>query len=249
MRLYEDIGFRIKSSRDLEQLAKLSLKLARKSYKTPYGYYLLYRDPSGAELWTQTDLKRNLIGMNPNYQGVTLQNVYLKKAFQRSNIKTAMDGSLLAIYQNDEVAFPFVFDVPNFLKSVPSSLPKLYSCNLVGFTQWMKCFKDAFAFLDYQKEKEPGTPLLSAKSFLPVGMKNKSSGEEEPYALLSGDVRKIYPRKNKLTRKTFYHLVVETLGFKLDVVVSSDKICRGLSVGNTIYGIFYLSGIPLHPPF
>ncbi len=248
MSLFENIGFQVKSSRDLESLARLSVKIAQKFYKTPYGYYALYRDPSGAELWTQTDKNKRPVGINVHYQGVAMQNLILKKAFQRSNAKTLLDGSLLAIYQEQDTAFPLVFDVPNFLKSVPTSLPRLYACNVVGFTEWIKCFKDAFAFLDYQKNEEPGTPLLSAKSFLPVGMKGKPAGEEEPYALLSGYVRKIYPRKNKLTRKTFYHLVVETLGFKMDIVVSPKKVCR-LSVGNTVYGVFYLSGRPLHPPF
>ena len=248
MSLLTNIGFPVKNSKELERLAKFITSIG-KVYIVPKGQYVFYRDASGAELWIQRNARKQIIGLTPFYQGITLQNLYLKNSFQRKNRLNPLDGSYFAIYNENDIIFPVVFDVPDYFRSQPHELPTIYTCSLVAFTINLNCFSNKAEFVEFQRTNEKGAPVISDRAFIPVGIKGKASGEEEPVALISGKIKKIYKRKNKLTRKIFYHIVLETLGIKIDVVASPDKICRNAREGYILYGLFHIFGRPLHPPF
>src|SRR5437764_13582301 len=67
---FSDIGFFVKTREDYEKLINDVNKIASR-IQTPKGDYLFYSDPSGAELWIQTDNSNNLLGMNPHFSGAS----------------------------------------------------------------------------------------------------------------------------------------------------------------------------------
>jgi hypothetical protein len=86
---------------------------------------------------------------------------------------------------------------------------------------------------------------FAAESFFPVGSITFHEDEENwkpsAHALLSGQIKSVQRCTNAYTGGSYYHLRVDCLGLKLDVLLKTEEIKTPPVVGGYIHGVFYLT--------
>src|SRR6185369_17635907 len=111
-----DIGFPTPDEQAINEMIMHVLEVA-KPIKSSHGFYLIYTDSSGAEIYLQGNFKEELVGFNPHFSGKGRRRVLLTRAIERDS--SELDGGFHAWANPPEEAsesgdYPFVFDVPDF---------------------------------------------------------------------------------------------------------------------------------------
>ncbi|MBK7708210.1 MAG: hypothetical protein IPJ30_21280 [Acidobacteria bacterium] len=215
-----DIGFPTPDETAINEMILHVLELA-KPIKAPQGFYLVYSDPSGAEIFLQGNFDQELVGFNPHFAGTSRRNVTLVGNIERDS--SDLDGGFRAVVDGSDVEF--VFDVPDF-RLVPEG----------GFPRAAEVQLTAFGSNDFKIGDE------SAEfSFVPAPIVDPEI-PPRPIATISGELVGFEKRKNELSGEEFYWLKVTTVGGDVDVVADPKWIRSEPSKGNTVSGTFWLSG-------
>ncbi len=231
------------------------------------GSYFCFSDPSGAQLWMQVNAERELIGMNPHFDGPSRRLVRLTRKVERDS--SPLDGGFYG-WANptrptpqpsetpDEDApaegdYPFAFDVPDFRVLGPMRFPHEIEVQLVAFaSDDFAVFDDEDVFADSQE----GEVKFASQSFIPTGLfTNNEEGEHDsslppqPFGLFAGVIAQCEKRQNGLTGEKFWWIAVDTLGGPVDVVVDADAVLNTTPrVGGVVSGSFFLSGRVMGAP-
>ncbi len=220
-----------------------------KPVKTSHGFYLIYTDASGAEIYLQGNFKEELVGFNPHFAGKSRRTVGLTKAIERDS--SELDGGFHAWAnpsdENVEISgeYPFIFDVPNFRTVENSEFPQTVEIQLTAFaSNDFKIFENDD---EYQKAQESELKYAS-KMFVPSGLFNFDSknwdekNPPRPVGMFAGEIKAFELKTNKLSGEKFYALLVETLGGDVDVVVDPKFVPQKPKIGGIVSGQFWLSG-------
>lgn len=243
-----DIGFPTPDEQAINEMIMHVLEVA-KPVKCTHGFYLIYTDSSGAEIYLQGNFNQELIGFNPHFAGKSRRRVGLTRAIERDS--SELDGGFHAwANPSDEDVetsgeYPFVFDVPDFRAVEIEAFPLTVELQLTAFaSNDFKVFTGEDA---YQAAQESELPYAS-KMFVPVGLFDfKSENLDEsnaprPVGKLAGEIRELELRTNELSGEKFYWLLVDTYGGEIDVVVDPKYVPEEPTVGGIVSGTFWLSG-------
>jgi len=217
--------------------------------KNSHGFYLVYTDASGAEIYLQGNFQQELIGFNPHFAGKSRRTVNLTKAILRDS--SELDGGFHAwANPQDGISesgdYPFVFDVPDFRAIENLELPSTVEIQLTAFAS--NDFKIFDNEDDYQKAQESELKYAS-KMFVPSGLFafDEKDGSIDlnvvrPIGMFAGEIKEFELKTNSLSGENFYALLVETLGGETDVVVDPKFVPEEPKIGGIVSGQFWLSG-------
>ncbi|MBS1794343.1 MAG: hypothetical protein JSS81_10845 [Acidobacteria bacterium] len=243
-----DIGFPTPDDQAVNEMIMHVLEVA-KPVKSAHGFYLVYTDPSGAEIYLQGNFDQELIGFNPHFAGRSRRTVALTKAIERDS--SVLDGGFYAWANPADGAaesgdYPFVFDVPDFRAFERPALPRTVELQLTAFAS--NDFKLYANDDDYQRAQESELKYAS-KMFVPSGLFgfNEADGGVDlnavrPVATFAGEIRACELKTNTLSGESFYALLVDTLGGETDVVVDPKYVPAEPMIGSIVSGTFWLSG-------
>ncbi len=243
-----DIGFPTPDDNAINEMIMHVLEHT-KPVKTSHGFYLIYRDSSGAEIYLQGNFKEELVGFNPHYAGKSRRTVGLTTSITRDS--SELDGGFHAWANPQEGLsesgdYPFVFDVPDFRTVENSGFPQTVEIQLTAFAS--NDFKIFENDEDYQKAQESVLKYAS-KMFVPSGLfaVDEKDGSRDlslarPVGMFAGEIKDVELKTNELSGEKFYALLVETLGGDLDVVVDPKFVPNEPQIGGIVSGQFWLSG-------
>ncbi len=246
----EHLGFVVKDKEDFRLLLKFAVRQGKR-YRNDKGFYVRYRDGSGAELWVQLDLQQRIVGVTPFFDGMALPTVCLtEKVPSKLSVLSGGFIAWAAPQKKDDpqsALYPFLFEAVNFQQVQLRYLPINYQVQLTAFPHEIQFFRNRGEYLEYQRQQpEP----MASKAFLPVGY--LEFGKVLPkgaYAWIAGEVLKSDVLFNYLTRKMYFHFFIQTLGMQMDVVCHPDYVPFRPDKGAVLNGLFWVGGKPLHPPF
>ena len=243
-----DIGFPTPDEQAINEMIMHVLEVA-KPFQVRQGFYLVYTDSSGAEIYLQGNFNQELVGFNPHFAGKSRRRVGLTRAIERDS--SELDGGFHAwANPSDENVensgeYPFVFDVPDFRAVEIMEFPRVAEIQLTAFaSNDLKVFESVE---DYQAAQESEFQYAS-KMFVPVGLfdfTNENWDENNtprPVGKLAGEIKQFELRTNELSGEKFYWLLVETYGGDVDVVVDPKYVPNEPNIGYIVSGTFWLSG-------
>lgn len=243
-----DIGFPTPDEQAVNEMIMHVLELA-KPVKSSHGFYLVYTDASGAEIYLQGNFNQELVGFNPHFAGTSRRQVGLTQTIERDS--SELDGGFHAWAnpsdENVEISgeYPFVFDVPDFRTVENLGFPRTVEIQLTAFGS--NDFKIFETEEDYQATQESELKYAS-KMFVPSGLfdfESKNWDENNPprpVGIFAGEIKDFELKTNALSGEKFYRFLVETLGGDVDVVVDPKYVSREPQIGGIVSGTFWLSG-------
>lgn len=204
---------------------------------TPRGNYFTAETPDGMQIWFEEDPddKNKVMDFNVHYKSSTRMKLILDGwAALRDN---GLYGIARMINDTGETEFPLNLDI------LDAGLFADYEGG--EFTVQIAAFGTDVSVFSDKKEFETVETGFAAESFIPVGTfpVGESDGYWEPsaYAMLTGVIKSVRRMVNGYTRGEYYHLLVECVGLKLDVLLDAEKISGEPIAGGYIHGTFYLS--------
>lgn len=244
---FSNIGFPVASPEDLQALIQKVYGIG-KVYPVEDGSYILYSDDSEAELWIQRNKQKQIIGINPHYNGLSRRTVCLTQSVEGKMSK--LDGSFHAWADPSEEdnpesgLYPFVFDVPDFKLIGEFQFPVNQEIQLTAFAKSLQSYASEEEFYANQTSE----PKFAACSFIPSGLFSSEKEDMEATAIFSGTIKTFEKKKNELSQCDFYWLLVDTLGGEIDVVADCSLFEKEPATGGIIHGEFWLSGQLINPP-
>lgn len=248
---FSDIGFTVSTQDEFYNLLRKAHNTSIE-VKTDAGVYSIYTDNSGAELYTQFNNSKKLIGANPHFKGKSKRRVCLTRTVERP--ATALDGAFHCWAAPDRAndpdsgVYPFVFDSPDFKTIGEISFPADFEIQLTAFAHELQVFDNEQEYSDSQTTEMK----FATQSFIPSGL--FSPGEEKdpdpPQAtgIFSGIILECERRTNQMSGADFYWLLVDTLGGEVDVVADPRFFEKEPQVNGVVSGHFWLSGRLINPP-
>jgi len=243
-----DIGFPTPDEQAVNEMIMHVLEVA-KPVKSSHGFYLIYTDSSGAEIYLQGNFNQELIGFNPHFAGTSRRTVVLTRAIERDS--SELDGGFHAwanpADENVEISgeYPFVFEVPDFRAVEVAEFPQISEIQLTAFGS--NDFQVFAGEEDYQKAQESELNYAS-KMFVPVGLigfDSKNWDEHNPprpIAKFAGEIKEFELKTNELSGEKFWWFLIETYGGDVDVVVDPKYVPAEPNTGGIVSGMFWLSG-------
>lgn len=240
-----DIGFPVQNEQDVNVLITETIKYVE-SIRCPQGFYLIFADSSGAEIYLQGNPDQELIGFNPHFDGESRRTVGLIRKVERDS--SELDGGFYAwanpVHNDAETGeYPFVFDVPDFRTAEINDFPIIKDIQLTAFaSNDFKIFADEKEFCADEELTN-----IAAKSFIPSGLFLPDENQTEiepprPIGIFAGEIKRFELKTNELSNENFYWFLVETLGGEVDVVADVKLIPVEPKIGGIVSGQFWLSG-------
>lgn len=237
---FSDIGFVVQDQEDYQWLLDTALQSGLPS-EVPEGYYILFNDVFGIQLYIQADRERNIVGVNPHFKGRSSFRVGILDLIDDPEFP--LDGRIQGWadpseddYQNG--LFPFIFDTPNY-RIVKEQLEKgmIRSFQITAFAHDIEWFASEEAY-DRAQDSEPH---MAAESFIPGTIFEDESRISE--AFFTGRILMSQRITNPLSGQDFLFMQVKTLGGILDVVADPELLETEPVVDGIIQGTFWLSGV------
>lgn len=212
-----DIGFPTPDETAINEMIIHVLEVAKPA-QVPRGFYLIYSDPSGAEMYLQGNLDQELVGFNPHFAGPDAIDLTLISAIERDS--SDFDGGFVARFGDTE----FVFDSPEFRMAEPENTPRETAVRLTAF---------ASNDLGVVETAEPEfTAVPSPEPEIP----------SRPIAVIKAEIVRVDRRTNVLSGQDFYSFeVISPIG-NLAVVSDPKWITNEPKPGDWVTGTFWLSG-------
>lgn len=248
-----DIGFPVKSDKDVNDILMKVMQELTQIPCPPRGFYYLFSDESGAELFLQADSAQDIIGFNPAFWGKSRRKIGLTKGIERDT--SELDGAFYGWVNPEDLGNPgeagdhqVVFDMPDFRLHEKIVLPKTADVQLTAFaSNNFAVYPSERAYLDAQIN-EPKTP---ARSFVATSLSGldtnagDDSGESIPpqaHGQISGGIKEFEVRTNGFTYQKFYWFLIETIGGEIDMVADPNLVKAEPKVGEIVSGNFWISG-------
>lgn len=248
-----NVGFGASSDEAFEELIN---QIYQQAYPVEVngGVYMVFADPSGAELWLQINEQNQFTGFNPHYRGQSKRRVRLTNEVERP--ESELDGAFYAwaepIADSEETEsgqYPFVFDLPDAQKYQHIRFPQDIDIQLTAFAQEITVFASEE---DFNKSQEDQELKWATQSFIPSGLfhPNEQSNPQpsQAYGIFTGIIKEVALKTNAFTQQQFYWLLTDTLGGTIDVVADPQYFDQAPQKNGVIQGQFWLSGDLLSEP-
>lgn len=236
---FRTIGYTVNSAEDLMRWASFAQSHGKKIDIPNKGAYYCLRSESGAELWAQSNLNNQIMGLHPGFSGVS--EIQIKAEPFINEQFTVLDGGYDCWLITDEQEYPLIFEAPNFCEIPTENNVIEYAAQVSAFAKEVSIFND-------QEEMNSDSKFGSwaSKSFVPIGtfpsLENDTDFTPGPIAFFTGFIKSVELRKNEITNVSFYWFLIDSLSAEYDVLVDPQLINKQPKVGQILAGKFYLSG-------
>jgi hypothetical protein len=240
---FSTLGFQIEREQDFVSLAE-QVAAEAESIKVKDGTYLRWTGAGGEELWLQLNAQDEVVGMHPHFSGPSRIKARVTGRVRRAD-DTDLDGAFHAwAAPNDDSVehgvYPFVFDVPDACVYSDFDVPGIALAQVAAFAHELSFFESEAAFQASQASAEL---KFGSKSFIPSGLfDDGDGGEPQAHAMFTGEVVEAATRLNRISGRSFYWALVETLGGRYDVVIDKSLLAAQPVAGGVLSGTFWLSG-------
>jgi hypothetical protein len=236
---FSDIGFTIQ---DESTFLNKIVATTKESVPFDSGKYIVYRDPSGAELWLQISEGDEFLGINPHYYGQSSRLVRIDRGEKRE----AMDGAFTCWVkprEKGEQDYPMTFDVPDFYTLPTWELPIEANIQITAFAHSIRISNEK-AWEEKAKTEERYA-MLAREAFIPSGQFTPDGKETNPptaNAILSGRVLAAEKKLNEFSGETYLWMYLKTLSAEIDVVCDLKLTKEIPEIGSIVSGSFWISG-------
>ena len=257
---YNNIGFKIESKEEMRDFIPQACEAAEIALEVAQGKYGYWSPGNGVEVWINLDTENNLTQCTPHFAGEGRFRVGVTNFFMDEEYP--LEGSFYAMADpsgNDAKTgtCPVVIDIVDFAAaSARVNCPQIVTLQVAAFAHELKCYPDDASFKEEQrvkrkkeeesKAKKEGKDeiLFSPEFFIPAGLFGVPENEHPcARAVFAGHVQKVEKVVNTFSGRSFYWLLVRTLGGPtLDVVVDPADVEGAPVVNGVIEGDFWLSG-------
>lgn len=227
-----DIGFPVKSEEDVNQILMDVLSDIEQMACQPFGFYYRFRDPSGAQLFLQSNPEQELVGFNPAFDGSVSQTLSLIRMLERDT--SELDGGYVARSVSGGAAF--VFDVPDFRRVSPGEMPFEAEVELTAFASNDLSVVSGSGL----PEGEFVRPLRDTEDAL-----FEDDAENPPpqaHVSIAGTINTAEKRANAQSGSEFWVLSVDAGEIALSIVADPAHLTEKPETGDSISGSFWLSG-------
>jgi hypothetical protein len=238
---FSTIGLIINTDAELLACVEQVMPSAEK-LESPHGTYYRWADPSGAELWIQTNAENELIGVNPHFGGRSRVKVLLTHAIDGAS-PNPLDGRFhgwadpAKATPDSSGAYPFLFDAPDAACHQGLTFPSEVDVQVAAFAHDIQVFANPKAF----EATQTGDTWHTSQSFIPSGLMGSShAGRAE--AAFNGHVIRSERRANRLSGAEFVWCLVSSTGGTFDVVADVELLPKLPPAGAVICGGFWLTG-------
>lgn len=238
------IGFPLERPEELGELAdQVGPKASALALKK--GTYFRYTGAGGEQLWLQVNADREIMGMNPHFDGPSRIRVGVTARVSRAS-DTELDGAFHAWASPAdnpmEGEYPFIFDSPDAALYPDLEVPSIVEAQITAFAHELSLFDSEAA---YDAANTGEGPKLASRSFIPSGLfiePGQQGGEPAAEAVFTGQILQFETRTNEHTGHPFLWALVDTLGGQFDVVADPALVEQPPVVGGFLSGSFWLSG-------
>lgn len=205
------------------------------------GYYIRWEVGQGVELWAQANERRELLWLNPHFNGSALFEMSLTDHIRRAD--TPLEGAFFGWVNPpaadlDDGDYPLVFDTPDDARHRHLPLPHRCQVQMAAFAHRLDVFADEAAFTAAQE----GGQQFPVESFIPTGTYVPPTQLPTAAAVFSGRILAANVRINPVTNLIFHWVRVKTAGGEIDVVADPQVIVGQVEEGRIVSGSFWLSG-------
>lgn len=243
MNHFDNIGFIAKNESEFQQIIGHVAESLTARYPHPKGWYGVYHDTSGAELWLGVNHEHSLDNVELHLQGYLKQQIGVSSLIQYDDQTGAILGWIngTEFLDNECVdgVAPLVFCVPDFFRLPENMINKSFKFQLSAFAQEVKVFENE---TEFDKSQENEEMPWAANAFIPSGMFVDEGVPYQPYAIFNSTVQSVELKINSFTNQPFYHCTLKTLDMELDAALAVSFFDKPLKVGNIITGTYWLSG-------
>lgn len=224
-----DIGFPVAGEQDVNQLLMDVLARVEEIPCPPLGWYYRFQDPSGAEIYLQTNRDQELIGFNPGFAGRHVIQVDLLGPVLRDT--SELDGGFIC---RTDSGVRFVFDMPDFRRYRAESFPVRVQLELTAFaSNDLICIPGKQPPVEYE---------LSMLSPLPEGNEADDSAAPQAHAAIAGEVVRAARLTNTLSEQDLIEMSASTPLGVINVVADPGLLKGVPEPGDGIKGSFWLCG-------
>ncbi|MCO6510223.1 MAG: hypothetical protein J5I65_05460 [Aridibacter famidurans] len=228
-----DIGFPVNDDEDVNQMLMDVLAGIQQVSCPPFGYYYRFEDESGAQVFLQANPVQELMGFNPGFRGLATTALELIRSVERDT--SELDGAYVA--RGLEGGPVFVFDLPDFRRLKPVSLPVEAEIELTAFAtndlEILEPGGDAPA--------EPSiSPLRDSERTLLAG--DPAAPPPQAHVKVEAVIATAEKRSNTKTNAEFWAISAATPAGKISIVADPGLLVRDPSAGDVVRGSFWLSG-------
>lgn len=246
------IGFQFTSEEEFAETMSALAGAAEDRVSCEPGDYIIWRAPTGAELWFHLplfgneDIAADLAGVNPFFSGDSDIGLKLTERVKRPD-DNEFEGAFTAWVSPDaetgEGSYPLVFEAVDFAAQAERRLPVECRAMITGFARELRVFADEDEFSAFQEGNKEGVPL-APRAFVPLGLYANSMREEgekagagptpSPAALITGRILKHHELTNDAKGQPYHWLVVESLEATFDIVADPEVVKGKLAEGATV---------------
>jgi hypothetical protein len=212
-----DIGFPTPDETAINEMIIHVLEVAR-PVPNARGFYLIYSDPSGAEIFLQGNFDQELVGFNPHFAGDSNIQMTLIDEIERDS--SEFDGGFRARAGDIE----FVFDVPDFRMVPGDGAPRTARVQLTAFAS---------------NDLAVGTAGEGSLAAVPPPDETVPA---RPVVVLAGELTASEKRRNELSGEDFYVFRLAVPIGEIDVVCDPKWIRSEPRPGDFVSGTFWMSG-------
>ena len=216
-----------------------------KQVKTTEGYYFVYHDDSGAEIWIQTNEYLEPLGFKPHFSA---SNIIKLKVLGMENREHMLGGTCVAWVEvqdpiNWEAGIAFLFDMPDYWDGMFTKYPAVEEMNVSMFAS-----KVIFPQVEYETVAIDAEPLFTDISYSDALALTGNTLSDTGY--IEAQLLSYALRINKFSGESFLWMTVKCNIGLIEVVCSPDSYEGTLEIGKKLICQGWLSARrPAKPEF
>lgn len=233
------IGFPVKGDAEFGHFAVIT-QFNGQLIETSACNYRRLAAGDGVELWLEEDLDGSIKQMNPHFSGATRMRVRIvdrvvipRGATVNNAFKAWADPD-----GDNEGAYPFVFDSPDFHLYDALELPVIEEVQIAAFVENVSVYRSE----EELRAANTGALEYAVESFVPLNNFVAESAMTVAYAKISGRVIETRIIENQKTPESFCWARLRTFGGEVDMVADPALLERTPEEGDIVSGYFWLSG-------
>ncbi|WP_044639779.1 hypothetical protein [Risungbinella massiliensis] len=244
MSRFSCLGFQIETEEDVTRLIQAVFKNGT-TVENEYSQYAFWKQNSGAAMFVPFD-QEGVLDCHPHFIGKGHMSIQLDDVVEYPQI--SLERKIVAWScpeegsEDQQGLYKLCFDLPEYGPTIQyPDTPRETTVQLAAFAEECTCFASENEIL----ENQAAELKLASEAFIPIGLFVEEGGDPSPHALFTGRVLEVAESLNSWTDEPFYHLLVQTIGGTIDVVIAPSLLTGTPIVGGYVQVTCWLSGLLL----
>jgi hypothetical protein len=234
------IGFEVSDEDEFRALIERAANEGE-SLESPRGEYKRWRAEGGPELWVP--LRKGTAGLVPAFDSTSSIRLSVDDVVQ-TGAKSPLEGIIIGTLpeDDDDLQVPWAVEIAGIdCDAAVLGRGAVVDIKVTAFAHEASTRPPSPP--DAGNEEEPeldDDPGLADQALIPVWQFEE---DQDAVVVMAGIVVSAQTRTNGLTGAGFHHVVIDTLGARVDVVIGPSDIPALPVVGDVLEGGFWLGGL------